>query len=362
MTVNMPIIDIEFQQLSSSLIDRSERGIAIIIIKDVTAGAVSYKEYSDIATFGADESLYTPVNYQYLNDIFAYALNEVVVVNMGESGTLGDALTTIQTNVSSGWITIADGLQTDYNTLASWIKSTELLKQSYKAVTYKATTTDCKHIVNFYNDNVTFVDSDGRGQVTGEKYCPSLIGILASCNILRGSTYFKCSNLKHVTEVADRNVALEAGQFILVNDGSDVRIGLGINSMVTLVENDTEDMKFIDIIEALDLMTDDITNVFKNTYLGFKNKYDNQVLFISAVNTYLSDIADADVLDDEYKNLVDINVAKQRLAWIGSGKTEASTWSDTQVKTTTFKRSVFLGGDVKVLGAMENLNLDISLC
>jgi len=363
MTIGMPLIEIAFEQLSTSLISRSERGIAVIIVRDDTVGARTYIEYADITALSADEALYTTTNYQYITDIFGYALNKVVVINIGDAGAIGDGLLTVIRNVSEGWITIADGTNADFNTLASWIKTQELLKKSYKAVTYKAVTTDCRHIVNFYNDKVTFVDTDGRGEVTGEKYTPTLIGILASCNILRGSTYYICSNLKHVEEVADRDIALQAGHFILFNDGSDVRIALGINSMTTTNGTTlTEDMKFIDIIEAMDLINDDISNVFKNTYLGnYKNKYDNQVLFISAVNGYLASIADDDVLDGEYANVASISVAKQRAAWVSSGKTEASSWTDAVVKKTAFKRSIFLSGDIKVLGSMENLNFDISL-
>ena len=36
-------------------------------------------------------------------------------------------------------------------------------------------------------------------------------------------------------------------------------------------------------------------------------------------------------------------------------------WDDSKVKTSTFKRDVFLSGDIKVLGSMTNLKFDISL-
>ena len=127
-------------------------------------------------------------------------------------------------------------------------------------------------------------------------------------------------------------------------------------------ENATEDMSFIETVECMDMIQDDISDVFKETYLGnYKNKLDNQILLISAINGYLKELADNNILDPEYENKVSINVEKQRQAWITSGKSEAADWDDSKVKTSTFKRDVFLSGDIKVLGSMTNLKFDISL-
>ena len=56
-----------------------------------------------------------------------------------------------------------------------------------------------------------------------------------------------------------------------------------------------------------------------------------------------------------------INVEAQRNAWISQGKTEAAEWNDAKVKIKTFKRDVYLAGDIKILGSMTNLKFDISL-
>jgi hypothetical protein len=358
--ISLPSIEIIFKQLAGTLIARSARGIAILIVKDDTNKTFSYKEYKSITGVEADNDLYTAANLQYIKDIFNFALNKVAVVRIDTIDAISDALIEIEKNIKTGWVTIADGTTEDFAALASWIKSKEIERKTYKAVTYKAAVTDSKHIVNFYNDNVTFKDS--RGEVTGGKYCPSLIAILASCNIQRGSTYFECSNLTRVKEVADNETAVGNGQFILINDVDKVKVALGINSMTTMDDDNTEDMKFIDIVEAMDLVNDDISTVFKNEYLGkYKNNYDNQVLFISAVNTYFRQLADETVLDNEHNNISDVNIEAQRKAWLEVGKTEAETWTDTQVKNNAFKRTVFLGGDIKILGAMENLKFNISL-
>lgn len=359
--ITLPNIEVVFKQLAGSLIQRSQRGIAILIVRDDTDKTFNYKEYKNITQVDADKTEYTTVNLQYIKDIFNFAMSKVAVVRVDAGGTVSDALTILESNIKTGWITIADGTTEDFSTLASWVKTKEAERKTYKAVVYKTAVTDCKHVVNFYNDNVVFADS--RGEVSGGKYCPSLIGILASCNIQRGSTYFECANLIKVDEVVDNDAAVASGKFILINDTDKVKIALGINSMTTTDSiTTTEDMKFIDTVEVMDLINDDISTVFKNEYLGkYKNNYDNQILLISAINAYFKQLANDNILDNNYNNKADVNAESQRLAWLGVGKTEAETWDEQTIKNNAFKRTIFLAGDIKILGSMENLKLNISL-
>lgn len=59
MAVTMPTIEVVFKQLAGSLIERSERGIAILIVKDDTDQSFSYKSYSDITQLDEDKEKYT---------------------------------------------------------------------------------------------------------------------------------------------------------------------------------------------------------------------------------------------------------------------------------------------------------------
>ena len=149
----------------------------------------------------------------------------------------------------------------------------------------------------------------------------------------------------------------------MFNDDEVVKIARGINSLTTTDGlNLTEDMKYIDIVETMDLINDDISNAFIETYLGkYKNNYDNQMLFVSAINSYFTDLENELILDNNYNNTVTIDTETQRNSWIGVGKTEAADWDDVTIKNNTFKRSVFLKGDIKILGAMEDLKFTVYL-
>lgn len=358
MAISLPSVEILFKQLANSFVQRSERGVVILIVRDDTDETFTTKEYKDLKELITDKTLYTTTNYKYIEDVLGFGVNKVVVVRIDTTGLIADALAIIEKTVKTGWVTVV-GETADYTGLTTWVKSKETAGETYRAVVYNVTAPNSKQIVNFGNLKVNFTDT--RGEVDGENYLPSLAGIFAACNVNKGCTYFKCTNLAKVEQVNDTNAALNAGKLVLLNDIDSVKIGLGINSLTTFNETNTEDMRYIDIAEAMMLIRDDIKATFVNNYVGqCKNTLDNQILFISSVNSYLSSLAAEDILDPDYKNYSDIDVISQRNAWI-TVKPEASTWSDAQVRNTTYKRNVYLSGDIKILGAMENLKFSINM-
>jgi hypothetical protein len=329
--------------------------IYYISVKVLGSDGLVTKVYKSVADI--DETLYSDTNIQHIKNCLSYAPYEVVVIS-GSSVKFADFAPYIRSARSTGWIAFADEESPTQDDLASWIKSME--KQGY---TYKAVGTtkgmDCKQYVYF---NQTVYDSDGE-ELSAPEYLPNLLGILASCNITRGCTNYLCTDLSEVTEVDDVDTAVSSGQLVLTNEVDGVRIVSGINSLVTLNGNTaTEDMQYIETVEAMNLIRDDIRTEFKSTYQGsFKNKHKYQMLFIGAVNEYLRSLAGEDVLDDEYDNFAEIDVDAQRSAWLGTGKSEAEDWSEDKVRSMSFKRSVFIACDIKILNCMENLKFTVTM-
>ncbi len=307
-----PTITITFKQLAASLIKRSERGTAILLLSEMkdeeeslTVTTKIYKTVADI-----DENLYTEENIAYIKNCLAYMPYEVVVIS-ANSTRFADFVKAIMTVRRTGWIAFA-GIKESQADLASWIKSMEKRGYTYKAVGTQESM-DCRQYVYF---NQNGVDKNGN-IVFAKDYLSSLLGILASCNITRGCTNFLCKDLSEITETDDIDKAIESGQLVLANDVNSVRIAAGINSLVTLnTDTATGDMQYIETVEAMNLIMDDIRDEFKNRYQGsFKNKYMNQMLFIGAVNEYFSSLAGEDVLDPEFDNNAEIDVQAQRAAW-----------------------------------------------
>ena len=76
--------------------DRSERGIAILIVRDDTDKSFTHKQYSDLSAAQADESLYTADNYNAICDLLGFAPYQMHLFRAGlRTGALADTLTEI---------------------------------------------------------------------------------------------------------------------------------------------------------------------------------------------------------------------------------------------------------------------------
>lgn len=363
-----PTIEISFKQLATTLIQRSERGTAVLFLKDVDAvpgTTFIYKDISQVNTEEVDGCFYDETEsrsetLEFVKRAFWAAPYEVVVIFSTSHGDIDKFAKTLLKVRTNGWICLPGSGETGtaQANLASWCKSMEDKGYSFKVVG-NVQGTDCKHYVYF---NQSGIDSDGN-EISTSRMFPLLCGILASCNCMSSVTNYNISCLSHVSDIDNIDSAIAAGQLVMDSSDGGIRIVTGINSLVTLNGNTaTEDMQYIETVEAMDLIKDDIRTVFKNTYQGkFKNKYKNQLLFIGAVGEYFNQLAAEDILDQEFDNEAEIDVEKQRSSWVGTGKSEALDWDDDKVRRMTFKRSVFLAGNIKILNCMENLKFDVTL-
>ena len=192
------------------------------------------------------------------------------------------------------------------------------------------------------------------------------------CNIKRAATFYICDTLTYVEPVGEDdkiNAEIAKGNIVLINDPYNgvnyVRIGEGINTMTTTKDEfHTGDMKYIDIVEAMDAIREDIHQAFKSGFCGIKkNSTDNQALFVGDVNDYFDKLEKEEygqILEPTYDNKTEIDVAAQRLAWMDE-KSEAVDWDDTKVKNMPFHRNIYLLGDIKINGAMENMKFKINM-
>lgn len=353
--MGLPKIEIIFKQLAVTAVKRSQLGIVGLIVKEPSKNwdVKVYKDITDIK-----DTDYTANTVALVKDTFEYTPNKVFVFNVG-SGTLTDTLKKVaQERVN--WIGLAyDGASGDTATLVSWIKSVRKAGKTYKAVVFNDTKPDNKGIVNLMNSKVTFVDN--RGEVDGWQYVPTVLGMLAGLPMTRSATSFLCGNLKDVSIFNDIDDTIDKGGFCLYKDEGDIRVARACTSLQEITQDETEDMKDIIIIESMDLMRDDIYSTFKKWIGKYKNKYDNQVLFFTAINAYFKELEREDILDKEYDNYSEVDVEAQRLAWLGVGKAEVAEWEDEKVKKTAFKKKVFMKANIKILNAVEDFKFTINM-
>jgi hypothetical protein len=351
--IGMPKIDIVFKGLGVSAVQRSAGGrTAVLIIKDDTDKTFIFKEYRGIDDLTSlEQAKYTVENLQYIKDVLGGSPKKLVVARMDSTmAVLADLLVKIKGEVEMNcWIALAEGTQQEQDDLVSFVKSSVTNdKKRYKCLVYKATESDDTHVINLTNE----------GEGGSVAY---LLGYLAGLS-LDMSAIAKPLRMKAVIEPADLDIAINNGELVLYNDEGEVRVARGNNSLKTTGQGVTDDMKFILIIEVMDMIYTDIYTTWKKFYKGkYKNSLDNQMLLIGAINSYFTAMANDLLLDPNYSNKSMVDIVAQRLANIPKYGEEVATWDDTKVMEMTVSTNVYLTANIKILNAMEDFKIEISM-
>lgn len=360
--LDLPSIDIIFQQKAVTAVQRSERGVLCVIMKDKqqTTGIKKfvYKRLADIT-----KTDFETANYDALKRAFDVAVNKVYVLRCANDTESTDIVKELDKIKFNYVCTNVKALQQD---LANQVVQYNHDNQGHKCVCVASelTTADSKYVINLKGTGGTLKDGTA---VTAEDYLIRIASTLCNLPMNRSLTYYVFEDLAswddtYLTTEAPIGDWISKGWLTLINDDDEVKCGRAINSLTTFTSTDTEDMSYIIIVEAMNLIIEDIYTTFKDYYVGkYKNTLSNQRLFITSVNAYFRQLMREEVLDDTYDNHAYVDIESQRLAWLGIGKTEAEDWDDNKVQQMTFRTNVFLGGEAKISNAMEDLKFVIQM-
>lgn len=346
--MGLPNINIKFESLGLSAITRSERGIvAIILISDETAENASY-EFRSLDKVGSNN--FDTNNYDYIKLAFEGNPNKVIV----EIGAVEECLKRLE-NKTFDWLTVP-GITSEQTIVKSWISVQRKANKMKKAV-LPNTPADDEAIVNFATSEIK---TQAKTYTTAE-YCARIAGILAGLPFTRSSTYYVLNDVLSIKESENPDTDIDEGKLILVNDGRKIKIGRGVNSLVSTTGGKSAEFKKIKIVEAMDLIQQDIKNTFEDEYIGkVNNSYDNKCLFLGAINSYLSQLVKQDVLDGSAENEVGIDVSANT-DFIESKGVDVSQLSDAEIKSYNTGSNVYLSGTVKPLDSMEDLQLILTI-
>jgi hypothetical protein len=357
----MPELLIEFKGLGVSAVARGERGAAALIVVDDTDTEERCLKLSTIEDFTSEEQAkYTAENVSSIKDALAGVPKELYIFNMKSESVIADILLNVGGKVPSNcWVGIVSSVVADHTEISTWVKAKNLTGKRFKAFVYKATSTDDMHVVNYTNTNVKFADD--RGIQAGWKAIGYLVGLLAGLSLNMSAIAKELDVLESVEEPEDLDTAISNGEFVLFNDEGVVKVARGVNSLVTTGQNITEDMCMINTVEKMDLMYTDIFTAWNKNYKGkYPNLLDNQMLLISAIDAYYQGLANDYILDKNYDNTTAIDTEAQRLAnYSKYGKEAVDSWDDMKVMQMTVGAKVLFKSNVKILGIMEDMYLDI---
>lgn len=359
--LDIPNIDIIFTQKAVTAVQRSERGVLCVIMKDAQQDAgikkFVYKRGADVI-----KTDYTTANYDALMRAFDVAVNKVYVLRCAAATEFTDIVKELD-KIKFNYV--CTNVKTDQQALANQVVQYNHDSQGHKCVTVAANIeSDSKYVIKLKGDGGKLKSGT---YVKAEDYVIRIASTLCNLPMNRSLTYYVFEDLaswddSYLTTEAPIGDWISKGWLTLINDDDEVKCGRAINSLVTFTSTDTEDMSYIIIVEAMNLIIEDIYTTFKDYYVGkYKNTLSNQRLFITSVNAYFRQLMREEVLDDSYDNHAYVDIESQRLAWLGIGKTEAEDWDENKVQQMTFRTNVFLAGDAKISNAMEDLRFNIAL-
>jgi len=382
MGATLPQIVIAFKQLAQTFIERSERGTAILIVRE--EGTTVDNDYTPVDTsiqevdLESDLSGWSNANAARIADMLTVNPAKVVIVTIDTNAAMSAATGAIEGAYPSGRVTIVSSTAGDYTALCTWAKS----KKTYHVLVSGTSSQDSKYVENVQVQSIAFDSAWDYGRIyqgtldrstvdtyTTVELLPLLCAILSRANV-QGASSTVIKALAGVTDVASPDTAINNGNIILYNDwkGSDrvVRLGTAVNTLVTFdgtAENgdEIEDMRYIEVAEAADMIRADIKSVFRDEYSGqMKNSVDNQMQLLGAIGNYYDRLEEEDVLNGKFPNTAEIDVAAQRAAWAAVNP-EAAGWDDDKVKNTPFKRQVFIASDVQILQSIQDLKMTVNL-
>lgn len=348
--MGLPKIIIEFKKLAETLITRSERGIVAIIVRDNSNARTSYSYSNESEVV---KSHFTANNLSYLHLAFLGSPSKVLVERIGTEDTLDAVLERLKIK-KWNYLSMPDATANEAAALANFvIEQRDTYHKTFKLVIAN-TASNHEGVINFTTAEIK-VDTK---TYTTAGFCPRIAGVLAGMPVNRSATYYTLPEVESIEESETPDADIDLGQLILINDGTKIKIARGVNSLTTTTDAKGEDFKKIKIIEAVDMIRDDIRTTFEDDFVGkVENSYDNKIVFLAAVNKYFRDLASQGVLYDQFDNKAEIDIEGNR-EWLSLHK-DVSTWDDEKIKTANTGTNVFVKANIQVQDAIEDLNFNV---
>jgi len=379
-----PSIDISFIEKGISAITRGERGIVMLWVKDALA-PLSVNPATVVTESDIPESLSDATVEQIKLAMTGYinAPKKVLVYCMGITG---DAEITVDNGYKQA-MTDAETIRFDYlaiptvetdgkgQDVATWVKSMRTNKKKKIKAVLPNVAADNEGIINFTTEESvqtkTVTGKDGEKTTvdityTAEQYCARIAGLIAGTPMTIACTYAPLPELSDCTRLTDIHTPVDQGELIIFYDGDKVKVVRGVNSFVTTIDGKGDSFKKIKIVEAMDMINDDIVKTAQDSYLGkYANTYSNKCLLITALSSYFAQLK-RDAIISSYSIGLDAEAIRIYLkgrgiqAALDNGDTkEVDECSDEEIITADTGANVFLTGNVKILDAIEDIKMPI---
>lgn len=356
--MGLPSINISFLEKATTAIKRGNRGIVALLLKEDTY-TDSKKLYSILTSADIPQGISSSSKEQINLALIGYVNTPKKVLcyfitDQDYNSALNHLLT-----VKFDYL-VAPTAETDGVTdkIATWVKECRKNKKKIKAILPNCKADD-EGIINFTTKEMI----KGDKKYTTQEYCSRIAGIIAGTPLKISCTYAPLPELDDCSRLSESEMdaAIENGEFILFHDGEKVKVGRGVNSFTTTTDVKGKSFKKIKIIDTMDIIYDDIKKTAEDDYLGkYPNDYDDKCLFMSAINDYFKQLELEGLLSKKVNNNVGIDM-EQQSQYIKSLGVKVEEMTEQEIKEYDTDDKVFLTGNMKILDAIEEIHLPISI-
>ena len=362
--MKMPNVTVSFKETGITAIQRSKRGIVLLILEEEN-------EIAPLTVYSVDDipETLTDKNKEqiklalmgYINApryILVYFIHPAAV---DAEQDYTDILRKIE-RVKFNYLVIPDIADKKTADIASWVKSMRTTKDIDVKAVLPNTAADCEGVINFTN---TMLKTKDKSYTTAE-YCSRVAGIICGTPATISCTYAPAAELVEVEAqtVDEMDERIEKGEFFFFDDGEKIKVARGINSYVTLVQGKGEDYQKIKLVDLMDMIHDDIKETAHNSYIGkYANSYDNRCLLITAIQGYFDTLETEGLLERNQNSVyIDIEATKN---WLESNgkytKGELAMMKDQDIKEANVHDNVFLAASLSTLDAIENITVNCTV-
>lgn len=393
--LGMPSVIISFKEAGIAAIERSQRGIVFLILEEeqevidkltVNTSAICGKAITGQAITGnieKQEVIENPFVIYTTDDIpselsennkdyitkcllgYVTAPYRVKVYLQAKGKTGADKWQESLKKIAAerwDYLAIPTIEEEQLETVGTWIKTNRENKYKKVKVVLPGYDGDYEGIINFSNKTIKIATKT----YTPAEYTARIAGLIAGTPMTISATYAPLSEVidcdKYDLDENDEKV--NNGEFFIWYDGTKYKMSRAMNSLVTTTEGKQEGYQTIKTVDIMDMIYDDVRTTAQDSYIGkYSNSYDNKCLLIMAITGYLKELEKEGLLQANYST-VELDTKAIKNYQLKNGlytKEELADMSDDEINQLDTKKKVFLKGKIKIIDAMEDIELPFDI-
>ena len=361
--MGLPELYFSYQTAAQTAVSRSKQGIVALLLQDagLTAGVYTVAHEADIPTeLGED-------NREHVRRAMVGYVNQPAKIYLsvvGAAGTVADAMEQVSRlnfDYVAGW---PDLDATEAEALAKDVITRRKKNFIGKAVVPGYAADDVGVINVVAEDIKTAAGAQNgitlkAGTCTAAQYCARIAGLLAGTpaeGSATGAALGEVENVKAMTDT-ELDTAIEAGKFVLYDDGRKIRVARAVNSSTTSAAGSI--LRKIKAAEIIDLIHYYAVTTADDEYRGqCANTYDNKCLLVAAVQGYLTSLEPELLSEGTGKAEIDVDAVR---AWLKEQGTAVEDMTEDEIRKADTGSYVFIALSGYIVDAMEDFSISLAL-